>query len=552
MDTIKNTGFIFVVGGVLSGVGKGTIASSIGLNLQKQGVRVSAVKMDPYLNVDAGTISPYEHGEVYVLDDGTECDLDLGNYERFLGINLSGKSSITTGQVYNEVIQRERKGCNLGKTVQIIPHITDHIKDRIIDVAIKEVKGPNGKVGKPEVVIVELGGTVGDIESEPFLYTISQFEYITGARTCIVHVGLVVENNNELKTKPLQRSVEDLGKRKIVPDILCVRCNIETKDFPKTLKNKIGLNCHIKDENIIISGKVKTVYHVPKLLHKQKITKNVCQKLNIMYKEEENNIKNVNYQKILTYYENIPKEGVKIAIIAKYTGSPDMYLSLIRALEHAVFKLNIKLEYEFIEVERLEGEDKDEIDASFTHVIVPGGFGIRGMEGKIEAIRQARETKRPFLGICLGLQLLVIEHSRNQMGWTDANSMEFDLNTTHPVVTKVDTKAEGRKEPRMGGTMRLGTQKITIVPNTYTSEIYGKAHSNERHRHRYEISQYFIQNQTGMKISAWSTTDPKVPEIIENNDMKTWKAMGCQFHPEFISRNNNPHPIFVNFLKVEK
>ena len=355
-DGTDQPAFVFVIGHALSGIGKGTIASSLGLLLKAYGLRVGAVKIDPYLNIDPGTMSPHEHGEVYVLGDGAECDLDLGNYERFLGVDLRRENNITTGQIYQEVIRRERAGEYLGKTVQIVPHIADHIISRISEAAAIPVAGAlNDDLDEPDVVIVELGGTVGDMESEPFLYAISQFEATTGAEVCFISVGLVVRNNNELKTKPLQHSIQELRRHYITPDVLCVRYDMESDDFPETLRDKIALSCHVPPGAIVVSGKVQSIYEVPKLLHAQRLPELVCRKLGLLWRGTmQPNFDD--YSRILEHLENSPSlPAVRVAIVAKYTGTPDTYLSLTRALEHASFAIGKRLEYEFIDAETLEG-----------------------------------------------------------------------------------------------------------------------------------------------------------------------------------------------------
>jgi len=423
--------------------------SSLGLLFKAYGLKTTAIKIDPYLNVDPGTISPHEHGEVYVLGDGSETDLDMGNYERFIGINLCRANNITTGQIYTEVIQRERKGAYLGKTVQIVPHITNHIEERILTASQNTLEDGN----YPDIVIVELGGTVGDMESEPYLYAISQFESRNNVNVCVVGVGLLINNNGELKTKPLQHAVKELRRHSISPDILCVRCDIDiaNDEFPLTLRDKIAGSCNIQKNAIIVSGKVKSIYEVPKMLQEQNMHEYICRKLNRLWNETyKPNFEN--YTRILNHISMQHKFPiVKVAIIAKYTGTPDTYLSLIRALEHASFELNLSLEYTFIDSERFDASQLEQ----YTHILVPGGFGVRGIEGKLSAIKYARNTKTPFLGICLGLQLFVIEHCRGVLGLTDANSTEFDPNTSNPVVQHLSEYGEELVK-QLGGTMRLG------------------------------------------------------------------------------------------------
>jgi len=549
--------FVFITGHVLSGVGKGTVASSLGLNLRAHGFRVSAAKIDPYLNKDSGTMSPHEHGECYVLGDGMECDLDLGNYERFIGIDLKRENSITTGQVYDEVMRRERAGAYLGKTVQIIPHITDHIQERILQAAeVEVVGGPSNTLGKPEIVIVELGGTVGDMESLPFLHTLSHFERKTGARVCFISVGLVVKNNGELKTKPLQRSISELNSKGIQPDALVVRCDVESDEFPLDLREKIASSCNVAQDSIVVSGKVRSIYDVPKLLFEQRLPDLVCRKLNLLWRGTLQPDWR-GYKKILHHLDTQHEfEVVRVAIVAKYTGTPDTYLSLTRALEHASFAAGVCLEYSFLDAETLEGDDPPQLAESFDRVLVPGGFGDRGIEGKMEAIRQARRGKLPYLGICLGMQLFVIDHCRTVLGWTGANSTEFDSDTPHPVVEHLSSYGEDFVE-QLGGTMRLGNQRMKVSPKTRAYEAYTKYPGRterevERHRHRFEVSKYFVDNHEKIVISAWSDTLPelKIPEMVESEADDDWWAVACQFHPELVSRNDRPHPLFWAFLKA--
>lgn len=544
--------FVFVVGFELSGIGKGTIASSLGLLLKGYGIQTSALKIDPYLNIDPGTISPHEHGEVYVLNDGSETDLDLGNYERFLGIDLMKENNMTTGQVYREVIQREREGKYLGKTVQIVPHITDHIEERILNVAKIPV---NGKL--PEVVIVELGGTVGDMESEPFLYAISQFERRTKSNVCVIGIGLLINNNGELKTKPLQHAVQNLRRHSISPDVLCVRCDIKHDEFPNDLRKKIANSCNMNDDAIIVSGKVRTIYDVPQMLRDQMMHEQVCRKLGLLWHGTLTPSFD-NYSKILSHFDkrlnvNSQMKTVNVAIVAKYTGTPDTYLSLIRALEHAAFASDIRLNYEFIDAEELEGDNPPNLTTKYDRILVPGGFGSRGIEGKMAAIRQARSSKIPYFGICLGMQLFVVDHCRTVLGWKDANSTEFNPNTAYPVVQHLSVYGDNIVK-QLGGTMRLGAYDAVIQTGTLAYQAYGSGEISERHRHRYEVSPFYIDNGNGahgLKISAWS--NQKIPEMVENcyeTGVKDWWAVACQFHPEFISRNDKAHPLFVAFLKA--
>lgn len=519
-----NTKYIVVTGGVASGIGKGTIASSIGLLLQSHGLCVSAIKIDPYLNVDAGKMSPHEHGEVYVLADGTECDLDLGNYERFLGINLTRNHSITTGQIYTEVIEKERNGDYLGHTVQIVPHITDHILSRIEKAAAIPVANRLGVKQIPDIVVIELGGTVGDMESEPFLYTISRLAL--NKDVFILHVGLLVTNNGEHKTKPLQHSLQSLRARGVFPDVLCVRSDVQGE--PVGIRTKLAFGCHMQPSQVIFSGRVNTIYEVPNLLYNQSLCNLIDNRIKLSLNADQVDL--TRYYNILNYFTTLPsKSRLKVGIVAKYTGSPDTYLSLTRALEHSAFLVDYALDVQFI-----AADSSDTFDTTFNGIIIPGGFGDRGIEGKIKAITNARNANIPVLGLCLGMQLLAIEEARH-IGLLEANSTEFQSDTPYPIVSMIN-----------GGNMRLGDQMVFIKSNTIASRIYSQQQRViERHRHRYHVklSEAEFLNVSGVSESG-------IPEIIEfpANTLK-WRAIGVQFHPEYISRNNLPHPLFVEFLK---
>lgn len=544
--------FLFVMGFQMSGLGKGTVASSIGLLLKAYGLRVSAIKIDPYLNIDAGTMSPLEHGEVYVLGDGSECDLDLGNYERFVDIELTGSHNITTGQVYKTVIEREREGGYLGKTVQVIPHITDEIEQRLLTAAQMPVDDTDLQ---PEIVIVELGGTVGDIESEPYLHVLSQFSARTKARTCVLAIGLVIQNNGEFKTKLMQHAVKQLRSKSISPDILCVRCDVDSAEFPDEIKQKIGNSCLVGSGNVVVSGKVTSIYQVPEVLHKQRLPELICRKLGLLWRGTlRPNF--TAYNCILDRLNTVDALPIRVAIVAKYTQSADTYLSLTRALEHASFALGRQIYYEIIDSELLIDHATTEgMLASFDRILVPGGFGNRGIQGKLWAIKHARVKQKPFLGICLGMQLFVIEHCRERLGWETANSTEFDPDTTYPIVQHLSIYGDdyqARSMP-MGGTMRLGNQRTVLKPKSIVSCAYGGAFSIiERHRHRYEVSPLATHEQlfkTGLNVSGWTDDNLKVPQIVEN--VGDWLAIGCQFHPEYTSRNDKAHPLFLTFLKGE-
>jgi CTP synthase len=525
--------FIFVLGFELSGIGKGTIASSLGLLLKSYSLNVTMLKIDPYLNIDPGTISPHEHGEVYVLADGSECDLDLGNYERFLSIELKKENSITTGQIYREVIQRERNGQYLGKTVQIVPHITDHIEERILSAA-----------GSADILIVELGGTVGDMEADPYLYAISQFQRKYPNQTCILGVGFLVHHNGEYKTKPLQHAVRELSRHSILLDILCLRADLAVQDFPRALLEKISSHCHLYPDSIVINGKVPSIYYVPQMLYNQHLPELVFRKIHI---SPTSSVDLSNYYHLLAYFNRAPSlPSVRVAIVAKYTQTPDTYLSIIRALEHAACQLNLALNYQLIDaVQQLECSNVIDLSIAFTHILIPGGFGPRGIEGKMAAIRQARNHKIPLLGICLGLQLFVIDHCRTVLKMEHANSTEFDPDCSLPVVRHLLTYGE-RIVKQLGGTMRLGNYQTKIIRESRAYKAYTQEEIVERHRHRYEIS---ITKLEGLRISGTSTSFD-VADIVESTDPDWW-ALGCQYHPEFLSRNDRAHPLFIAFLENE-
>ena len=535
VDTMK---FIFVTGGVLSGLGKGITTSSIGLLLKRSGVKVTAIKIDPYLNADAGTMNPYEHGEVFVLDDGGEVDLDLGNYERFLDVVLGSDHNITTGKVYRAVIDKERRGDYLGKTVQIIPHIVNEIKAMITSV---------GEASGAEVVLVEMGGTVGDMESMPFLEAARQLQMEVGEENLLfVHTTLIpiMGAVGEQKTKPTQHSVKELRSIGIQPDIIVGRC---TEPLNDDTKRKIALFCNVPAERVYSAHDVKYTYEVPSLLLKQGIIDAISGDLDLK-------IKGCDMESWERFVERIdrPEDVIRIALVGKYTGLKDSYISHYKSFEHSGAEVGVRVEIAWIdapegsktfdkEVERMQGE------ISRCHgVLVPGGFGTRGSEGKIEAIRYARENDIPFLGICLGLQMAVIEFCRNVMGLEGANSTEFDPDTPHPVV---DILPEQLRVTQKGGTMRLGAQKTIIEKGTMAFDLYGKVEIMERHRHRYEVNPDYIDRiqKAGLRFSGISEDGIKM-EISELEGSRF--HMGCQFHPEFLSRPQRPAPLFRGFTQA--
>jgi len=530
--------YIFITGGVLSSVGKGIVASSIGLILKKRGFDVTLVKIDPYINVDAGTMNPYMHGEVFVTEDGGETDLDLGHYERFLDLYLSKEHNITTGQVYLSVIMRERRGDYLGKCVQIIPHITDEIKRRIRNV---------GEHSSAEIVIVEIGGTVGDIEGLPFLEAIRQMRLEEGYdNTLFVHVALVpiLSVTGEQKTKPLQHSVNELRRIGIQPDIIIARCD---KPLEEEAKQKIALFGNVPPSAVFTSYTVRTVYEVPLILDKQGIGDYICRRLHLKPKKTPgwtlwcgfvNSLLNPEYQ-------------VNVIMCGKYTKLKDSYISIIEALNHAGAKLKTKVNLIWIEAELLEKENKEKekmvekIKKSDGVLALPG-FGARGAEGKIEAIRIARENNIPFLGICFGMQLAVVEFARNVIGLKKANSTEIDPETPHPVI---DLLPEQLNVKEKGGTMRLGAQASILVKGSLAYKLYGEQVIFERHRHRYEVnpSYWRILQEKGLVFSGWSVDKRRV-EFIELP--KHYFFLGTQAHPEYKSRPLKPSPVFLGFVKA--
>ncbi len=530
--------FIFVTGGVLSGLGKGITTSSIGLLLKRSGVKVTAIKIDPYLNADAGTMNPYEHGEVFVLNDGGEVDLDLGNYERFLDVVLGSDHNITTGKVYRSVIDKERRGDYLGKTVQIIPHIVNEIKAMITSV---------GAASGADVVLVEMGGTVGDMESMPFLEAARQLQMEVGEENLLfVHTTLIPIMGvvGEQKTKPTQHSVKELRSIGVQPDIIVGRC---TEPLNDDTKNKIALFCNVPAKRVFSAHDVKYTYEVPSLLLEQGIIDEINRDLDLK-------IKGCDMGSWERFVERIdrPDDVIRIALVGKYTGLKDSYISHYKAFEHSGAEVGVKVEIVWIdapessktfgkEVKRMQEE------LSSCHgVLVPGGFGTRGSEGKIEAIRYARENGMPFLGICLGLQMAVIEFCRNVIGLKGANSTEFDPDTPYPVV---DILPEQLRVTQKGGTMRLGAQKTIIEKGTMAFDLYGKGEIIERHRHRYEVNPDYIDRiqKAGLGFSGISEDGIKM-EISELKGSSF--HMGCQFHPEFLSRPQRPAPLFRGFTKA--
>ena len=537
---MSNSRYIFVTGGVVSSLGKGISAAALGALLQARGYSVRIRKLDPYINVDPGTMSPYQHGEVFVTDDGAETDLDLGHYERFTGVPARQSDNITTGRIYQNVINKEREGKYLGSTVQVIPHVTDEIKSFITK-----------DIGKTDFIIVEIGGTVGDIESLPFLEAIRQFGNEVGKKKAIyIHLTLVpyISTSNELKTKPTQHSVKELREIGIQPNILLCRCD---RSIESNQIDKIALFCNVSSEDVIQALDVSNIYSVPIVYHKEKLDIQVLKHFSIKPKSI-----NLLKWKNIVESANKVKKIVNVGIVGKYTDLPDAYKSLYEALVHGAIANNIGINIKWINSEKLKKNNINKEFKDINSIIVPGGFGERGIEGKINAIKFARINKIPFLGICLGLQLSVIEFTRNVLKLKDANSTEFANTDNNVIGLLTEWYREGKKEIRskksdVGGTMRLGSYPCKIQNNTIAYRIYKSSNINERHRHRYEVnSEYEDKLRLKGLIFSGKSPDGSLPEIIE---LKThpW-FLGVQFHPELKSRPFKPHPIFISFIEATK
>ncbi len=522
------TKFLFVTGGVVSSLGKGLAAASIGALMEARGLKVSMQKMDPYINVDPGTMSPFQHGEVFVTDDGAETDLDLGHYERFTSALLSKKSNFTTGQIYDSVIRKERRGDYLGGTVQVIPHITNEIKQKILDNA----KGV-------DIAIVEVGGTVGDIESLPFLEAIRQFRSDRGRDNVLyIHLTLVpyISTAGELKTKPTQHSVKELRQIGIQPDLLLCRCD---REIPHDMKGKIALFCNVSEDAVITARDVPSIYDVPLALHEQGLDERIIDYLNIWTKAPD-----LAPWTRISKRVNDPQKKTRIAIVGKYVDLTESYKSLAEALTHGGIANNSLVELEYIDSEAIErlgiNGTFDQVDG----ILVPGGFGERGSEGKIAAIRYARENKLPFFGICLGMQMAVVEYARNVCGIEDAHSREFNETTKSPLIDLMESQ---KQVDNKGGTMRLGAYPCKLQEGTLARRIYGQQKIEERHRHRYEFNNEFRQQLTDSDlVISGIYPEADLVEIVELDD-HPW-FLGCQFHPEFRSRPLDPHPLFESFV----
>jgi CTP synthase len=534
------TKYVFVTGGVVSSLGKGIAAASLGAILESRGIKVTHLKLDPYINVDPGTMSPFQHGEVFVTEDGAETDLDLGHYERFTSAKMGKRNNFTTGQIYESVIKKERRGEYLGKTVQVIPHITDEIK-----IFLK--RGAEGA----EVAIVEVGGTVGDIESLPFLEAIRQMGIEEGRiNTCYMHLTLLpwIPTAGELKTKPTQHSVKELREIGIQPDVLLCRAD---REIPEEEKRKIALFTNVQAEAVISAMDADSIYKIPAMLHDQMLDEIVCHKLGILAKAA-----NLSVWKNLIDSLEHPEHEVNVAFVGKYVDLTESYKSLTEALVHAGIHTRSKVHIHYLDSEEIERNGAESL-AKMDAVLVPGGFGKRGTEGKIAAIRYAREHKVPYLGICLGMQLATIEFARHVAGLDAANSTEFDQDTPHPVVALITEwlDREGKLEHRdassnLGGTMRLGAQRCPTKAGTLAAQVYGKE-VNERHRHRYEVNNIYVPKleAAGMVISA-RTPSENLPEMMElSQEIHPW-FVGVQFHPEFTSNPRTGHPLFIAYVKA--
>ena len=529
-----NTKYIFVTGGVVSGLGKGITAASIGRLLKNRGYKVTIQKFDPYINVDPGTMSPFEHGEVFVTDDGAETDLDLGHYERFVDENLTKNSSITTGRIYSNVINKERRGDYLGKTVQVIPHITNEIKENIYSFENDDI----------DIVITEIGGTVGDIEGLPFLEAIRQIGLEKPKEDAIyIHVTLLpyIFGSNEIKSKPTQHSVKELQSLGIKPDILV--CRTES-DIPEAIKDKLAMFCNVRKESVIQNKTADCLYAVPLMLEEQGLAQEVCKHLHLDKQEVDNS----EWEKMIDNIRKIEDKEVTIGIVGKYVQLEDSYLSVAESITHGGYANNVKTKVKFIDSETVTNKNSEQVLSGLNGIVVPGGFGTRGIEGKIATIKYARENNIPFLGICLGMQMAVVEFARNVLGIQDANSAEFDEICKNPVIHIMDDQIGIDKK---GGTMRLGTYPCTIKDNTMAKNIYGETNISERHRHRYEFNNNYKEQieQAGM-ICSGTSPDGRLVEIVEIPTHPFFIA--GQFHPEFKSRPNRPAPLFKALVKAAK
>ncbi len=533
--------FVFITGGVVSSLGKGIAAASLGALLEARGMRVTMIKLDPYINVDPGTMSPFQHGEVYVTCDGAETDLDLGHYERFIRAEMTRNNNFTTGQIYESVIRKERRGDYLGGTVQVIPHITDEIKDSV-----------RRGAGDADVVLVEIGGTVGDIESLPFLEAIRQMGVELGRENAIfMHLTLVpyIATSGEIKTKPTQHSVKELRSIGIQPDILLCRAE---KALPDGERRKIALFTNVSEKAVISAVDADHIYRIPLLLHAQELDEIVVRQFQLNLPSADLS----EWRKVIDGLEHTDG-AARIAMVGKYTDLTEAYKSLSEALSHAGIQTRTKVRIEYVDAEQIEEEGTDCLDG-MDAILVPGGFGERGVEGKIATVRYARENKVPYLGICLGMQVAVIEYARDVAGLEKAQSTEFDRDTPHPVIALITEwqREDGTLEQRdessdLGGTMRLGAQECRLEAGTLAHKVYGSDTVRERHRHRFEFNNRYLErlSEAGLKFSGWSADDA-LAEIIELPDHPWFLA--CQFHPEFTSTPRYGHALFTGFIRAAR
>ncbi|WP_314039155.1 CTP synthase [Gemella morbillorum] len=526
------TKYIFVTGGVVSSLGKGIVAASVGRVLKNRGLKVTLQKFDPYLNVDPGTMSPYQHGEVFVTEDGAETDLDLGHYERFIDVNLGQYSNVTAGRVYSSIIEKERRGDYLGGTVQVIPHVTNEIKSRVLLA---------GESSDADVVITEIGGTTGDIESLPFLEAIRQIRSDLGRENvCYIHCTLLpyIKAAGEMKTKPTQQSVKELRGLGIQPDIIVVRNELALTD---ELRAKISLFCDIPKQNVIESRDVSNLYELPVNLKAQKIDDIVLKHFGLSAPEADM----TEWLALVDRVDNL-KENVKIALVGKYVELHDAYISVVESLKHAGYKHNSKITIDWIQSEDVTEENVNDYLKDADGILVPGGFGDRGVEGKITAIKYARENKVPFFGICLGMQLAAVEFARNVCGLTGAHSSELDPNTPYPIINLLPDQED---VVEMGGTLRLGSYPCTLAEGSVAHKEYGEINITERHRHRYEFNNFYRERLTGKGlVLSGVSPDGRLVEIVELPE-HPWFVAG-QFHPEFKSRPEKAHPLFAGFIRA--
>jgi len=527
----KKTKYLFVTGGVVSSLGKGLASASIGALLENRGLDITFLKLDPYINVDPGTMSPFQHGEVFVTDDGGETDMDLGHYERFTTANMSRSNNFTTGRIYNSVIQKERRGEYLGKTVQVIPHITDEIKSVLRAAAEGH-----------DAIIVEIGGTVGDIESLPFLEAVRQMRYDAGPQNVIyIHLTLLpyIAAAGEVKTKPTQHSVMKLREIGVQPDILICRTD---REIPAELRQKIAMFCNVDPGSVFWSPDVKSIYELPLELHRQGLDERLSEVLNIWSRAPRLD----RWERILEKVYSPGKGEVRIGIVGKYTDLKESYKSLNEALMHGGIANDVRVTLKYVDSQDVEAQGAAALLGDVDAVLVPGGFGVRGTEGKISAVRHARERKVPFFGICLGLQMAVVEFSRHVLGLANANSVEFDERTPHPVISLMESQVQVQDK---GGTMRLGAYGCVLKSGSLAARLYGKDQVSERHRHRYEVNNaYRSRLSDGGLVVSGHNAELNLVEMIELPDHPYF--VGCQFHPEFKSKPFAPHPLFSGFIRA--